>query len=106
MKEDILEQLVEDWLKAQGYFTRTNVKFKPSRGHADFHQQKDSVASDIDVLGFHPKREDPDSVVVVGCKSWQGGFPIRDMVSALTQQQERKFGNKPAWKHFRELVRP
>ena len=34
MKEDILEQLVDDYLKFNGFFTLHNVKFQPAlRGH-------------------------------------------------------------------------
>ena len=106
MKEDILEQLVEDWLQSRGYFTRANLKFKPSRHHVDYKSNMDSVASDIDVLGFHPRRTGPDAVLVVGCKSWQDGFGIGDMAHALVNDQNRKVGNKEAWKHFRELVIP
>jgi hypothetical protein len=29
MKEDVLEQLVDDYLMHQGYFTRHNIRFKP-----------------------------------------------------------------------------
>ena len=32
MKEDILEQLVDDYLQTEGYFTRHNLKFKPDPG--------------------------------------------------------------------------
>lgn len=32
-KEDILEQLVEEYLLHQGYFVRHNVKFLPRRDH-------------------------------------------------------------------------
>ncbi len=35
MKEDILEQLVDDYLQMRGYFTRHNVKFKPRTSHPD-----------------------------------------------------------------------
>ena len=28
MKEDILEQLVDDYLQAKGYFTRHNINFR------------------------------------------------------------------------------
>ena len=35
-KEDILEQIVEEYLIHQGYFVRHNVKFLPSAQHADF----------------------------------------------------------------------
>jgi hypothetical protein len=106
MKEDILEQLVEDWLQSQGYFTRANVKFKPRIDHPDFRSGRDSVASDIDVVGWHPKRTGVDAVFVVSCKSWQDGFSIRDMTNALLKSRDKLIGNKEAWKHFRELVEP
>jgi len=54
MKEDILEQLVDDWLQCRGYFTRHNLKFKPRRDRKDFEQRQDSVPSDIDVLAINP----------------------------------------------------
>jgi hypothetical protein len=106
MKQDILEQLVEDWLQAQGYFTRTNFPFKPGKSHLDYDSKKDSVASDIDVIGFHPAKSGPDRVKVVGCKAWQDGFEIEKMRQALVSNQNQIFGNKEAWKHFRELVNP
>ena len=34
MKEDVLEQVVEDYLQSRGYFTRHNVRFKPAPDHA------------------------------------------------------------------------
>jgi hypothetical protein len=52
MKEDILEQLVDDFLLAKGYFTRHNVKFKPRADHPEFIPKDDSNHSDIDVLGY------------------------------------------------------
>ncbi len=106
MKEDILEQLVEDWLQSRGYFTRANLKFKPSPNHPEYNSQKDNQASDIDVLGIHPHLTGADSVMVVGCKSWQDGFDIFGMVKALVSEPDRRVGNKEAWKHFRELVVP
>ncbi len=30
MKEDVLEQIVDDYLQLNGYFTVHNVRFKPS----------------------------------------------------------------------------
>ena len=71
MKEDILEQLVDDYLKFYGFFTLHNVKFQPARTHPEYVQKDDCVASDIDVVGFHPMREGVDRVWVVSCKSWQ-----------------------------------
>ena len=70
MKEDILEQLVDDYLKFNGFFTIHNVKFKPAESDPDYSRQHDCVASDIDVMGFHPLRRGSESVWVVGCKSW------------------------------------
>ena len=52
MKEDILEQLVDEYLMHKGYFTMHNVKFKPRSDHPDYIREKDAVASDIDVLAI------------------------------------------------------
>jgi hypothetical protein len=60
MKEDILEQLVDDYLKFNGFFTAHNVKFQPAKTHAEYIKKDDCVASDVDVIGFHPKREGTD----------------------------------------------
>lgn len=43
MKEDILEQLVDEYLQHQGYFTRHNVKFKPDVDHLEYNSQQDSL---------------------------------------------------------------
>ena len=53
-KEDILEQLVEEYLLHEGYFVRHNIKFLPRRDHPDFISKQDSNHSDIDVIGYHP----------------------------------------------------
>ena len=45
-KEDILEQLIEDFLVHRGYFVRHNVKFLPSNDHPDFKTRLDSNHSD------------------------------------------------------------
>ena len=104
MKEDILEQLVDDYLLAKGYFTRHNVKFKPRVDHPEFISKDDSNHSDIDVLGYHPLLSGTERVVAVSCKSWQGGFDVaaglRDIAS------NRRVSGREAWKRFRELVRP
>ena len=73
-KEDILEQLVEEFLIHRGYFVRHDVKCIPSKGHPDFISNEDSNQSDIDVLGFNPLLNGPERVWAVGCKSWQSGF--------------------------------
>ena len=104
MKEDILEQLVDDYLQSKGYFTRHNIKFKPRADHPDFVPKDDSNHSDIDVIGFHPRLSGPARVVAVSCKSWQGGFKVdaglRDIAT------NRRVSGRPAWKFFRELLRP
>ncbi|MBV9495514.1 MAG: hypothetical protein JOZ54_14790, partial [Acidobacteria bacterium] len=104
MKEDILEQVVDDYLQAKGYFTRHNLKFRPRADHALFVKNQDSNHSDIDVIGIHPRRSGVDAVVVVSCKSWQGGFDVEGWLSAL--EHNKTVSGREAWKHLRELVRP
>ena len=104
MKEDILEQLVDDYLKFNGFFTIHNVKFRPSRAHPDYIKAADCVASDVDVVGFHPMRTGDDRVWVVSCKSWQMGFDPKDRISAIENEKVRE--GRPAWQGFRELVKP
>ncbi|MCP4250213.1 MAG: hypothetical protein GY778_24480 [bacterium] len=104
MKEDILEQLVDDYLQAQGYFTRHNLKFLPRKNHPDFDGKQDSNHSDIDVLGYHPGLPGPDRVMVVSCKSWQSGFPVHAIIDELENDKARS--GRPTWKAFRELLRP
>jgi hypothetical protein len=103
-KEDILEQVVEEYLLHQGFFVRHNVKFLPRRNHIEFIASQDSNHSDIDVLGYHPHREGPDKVFVVSCKSWQGGFRPSHWIDAI--QHHKKINGREAWKSFRELVAP
>lgn len=103
-KEDILEQLVEEYLLHEGYFVRHNLKFKPQANHPDFDSKKDSNHSDIDVIGYHPRKTGLDKVIVVSCKSWQSGF---NTAKELKNIQENKFvSGKDAWRRFRELVVP
>jgi hypothetical protein len=73
-KEDILEQIVEEYLIHKGYFVQHNIKFLPRKGHPDFVSNQDSNHSDIDVIGFHPTLQGDKKILVVSCKSWQGGF--------------------------------
>jgi len=62
MKEDILEQLVDDYLQTKGYFTRHNIKFEPDRSHPDYAVRKDDNHSDIDVIGYNLRKEAADRV--------------------------------------------
>ncbi len=73
-KEDILEQIVEEYLVHKGYFVQHNIKFLPRKDHPDFVLNKDSNHSDIDVLAIHPRLSGPEAVMAVSCKSWQSGF--------------------------------
>ena len=104
MKEDILEQLVDDWLQSRGYFTRHNLKFKPRPDHQNFDQRQDSVPSDIDVLAVNPLIKGPERVIVVSCKSWQAGFDVRAKIAEIEENKIRS--GREVWRGFRELVRP
>jgi hypothetical protein len=104
MKEDILEQVVDDYLQARGYFTRHNIKFKPRSKHRAFAKGADSVSSDIDVIGVNPHRRGAAKVWVVTCKSWQIGFNARSRLKAL--RENKIVGGREFWRAFRELVKP
>lgn len=101
MKEDILEQLVDEYLQHQGYFTRHNIKFRPDAAHAEYDSQQDSSSSDIDVIGIHPNLHGPERVMVVTCKSWQGGFRPQYWVTAI--EQNKTVNGRDAWRAFREI---
>lgn len=104
MKEDILEQMVDEYLQHNGYFTRHNLKFRPAKEHADYNMRADAVHSDIDVIGFHPLKRGADRAVAVSCKSWQQGFNPQYMCDAI--EQDKDVGGRKAWMGFRELTRP
>lgn len=101
MKEDILEQLVEDYFQRRGYFTRHNVKFRPQKKHKDYAKKDDCVHSDIDVLGYNPLEHGAERVVAVTCKSWQSGFSLAKLKET---PETSKLAGRPMWKHFRELM--
>lgn len=110
MKEDILEQLVEDWIVSKdGWFVKHNVKFRPDTKHRDYNSKKDSVHSDIDILGFSNKENGKSRVIVVTCKSWQSGFNPKKWLTDLEKEpvyneRSKKFNSREKWKYFRELV--
>lgn len=104
MKEDVLEQVVDDYLQFKGYFTIHNVRFRPRTDHPDYVSQQDSVASDVDVVGYNPNLEGVDRVVVVSCKSWQAGFDATAKPAEL--RGEKKSPKRETWRHFRELWVP
>jgi len=102
MKEDILEQIVDEHLNLRGYFTLANVKYKPAPGDAGYDSQQDSVPSDIDVIGFHPEKSGPEKVVVVSCKSWQDGFWIDWELDYI--ENNKSFAGRERWRTYRELA--
>ena len=103
-KEDILEQVVEDYLLHKGYFVQHNLKFRPRKDHPDFIPKEDSNHSDIDVIGYHPRKSGDKKVLVISCKSWQGGFNPALELDAIVNGKVRR--GRPAWKAFRELTQP
>lgn len=102
MKEDILEQLVEEYLQHRGYFTRHNDKFKPDPRRSDHVMASDAVHSDIDVLAINPRLRGADRVWAVSCKSWQGGFSPAWWMESFARGQKRS--GRETWKTFRELT--
>lgn len=103
-KEDILEQIVEEFLIHHGYFVQHNVKFLPRRTHSEFVLNKDANHSDIDVIGFNPHKHGPQRVWAVSCKSWQSGFRPVGTIKAINER--KKISGREAWKSFRELSVP
>ena len=103
-KEDILEQIVEEYLIHEGYFVQHNLKFCPRPGCSGYERSKDSNHSGIDVIGFNPKRRGDKKVVAVSCKSWQGGFRFAYHLDAI--RQGKVVNGRPAWQAFRELTVP
>ena len=103
-KEDILEQVVEEYLLHKGYFVQHNLKFLPRKDHPDFIGNEDSNHSDIDVIGYHPRKSREKKILVVSCKSWQGGFNPTSELDAIVNGKVRR--GRPAWKAFRELTQP
>lgn len=45
-KEDILEQIVEEYLVHKGYFVQHNLKFLPRKDQPDFVTNQDSLTRD------------------------------------------------------------
>jgi hypothetical protein len=104
MKEDVLEQIVDDYLQFEGYFMTHNVRFQPSKEHALFVGNQDRVSSDVDVVGYHPHRTGVDRVMVVTCKPWQAGFNPGVMLAEL--REDKGNPNRETWRLFRELWIP
>src|SRR5690606_16925095 len=103
MKEDILEQMVDEYLQHKGYFTRHNIKFRPAADHAEYDTRQDAVHSDIDVIGIHPRLDGARRVIVVSCKSWQSGFRPEYWIDAIAKN--KVVSGREAWRGFRELTK-
>ena len=101
MKEDVLEQIVDDYLQMQGYFTTHNVRFRPNAGDDGYDARLDSVASDVDVVGLHPMRDGHERVAVVSCKAYQTGFYADRFLAQLRGDAPNP--KRPRWMSFREL---
>ena len=106
MKEDILEQIAEDYYtKKEGLFTKHNLKFRPSGKDKSYISKNDSVHSDIDIIAIDTK--DPKKIIVVSCKSWQTGINLTRYKSsiekAIKTQPEKVTGKRGDWCLFREL---
>lgn len=108
MKEDILEQIVDDWLLANGsIFTKSNIKFRPDNLALGYAKKSDSNHSDIDILAVHLNKRGKNAVTVVTCKSWHNGFDPQDLVKCFTTiEGNTKRGGREAWRFFRELIIP
>ena len=104
MKEDILEQLCEEYLQMIGYFTVCNVKFQPDKSDPDYEMQQDAVASDVDVIGFDPRKSGPEQVMVCSCKSWQEGFFPKWEIKQI--ERKKIILGREAWRHYSELCSP
>lgn len=104
MKEDILEQAVDDWFLSQtGTFTKHNIKFKPSKEDPEFKKGSDAVNSDIDILAVHTNRRKVEKVSVVSCKSWQSGFSPEVWYKKL-KDKKSVVNRRDSWRYFREVA--
>lgn len=99
MKEDILEQLVDDYLMHQGYFTQHNIRYRPSKDDPGYDARTDSNRSDIDILALHPTKRGTAKVVTVTCKSWIRGFNPASKAREVLENRRVRL-------RFRELAIP
>jgi hypothetical protein len=103
-KEDILEQIVEEYLTHRGYFVQHNIKYRPSKTAVGYNSKADSVHSDIDVLGYNPVKKGPNRVVAVTIKSWQEGFDFRSVLNQI--ESNKVVAGKASQLRYRELCIP
>lgn len=103
-KEDVLEQIVEEYLQHNGYFVQHNVKFCPRADHPDWNRKQDRNYSDIDVLGYNPRLTGAEKVVAVSSKSCQNGFRPSNIIGAISNGT--KVDGREVWRAYRELTIP
>jgi hypothetical protein len=105
MTEDVLEQVVDDWLRRQGYFTRTNVRFGPGKGDDGYVTKEHNQMSDMDVVAINPTAAPgPRRTLAISCKAMQNGFSPNRWLDAA--HADRVYNGKLARKHLRELWDP
>ena len=105
MTEDVLEQVIDDLLRRNGYFTMTNVRYGPRAGDDEYNAKLHNQPSDIDVLGVNPTKPGLDRVIAVSCKAMQTGFSPNRWLAAANKGG-RYQGRTDAAKHLRELWDP
>lgn len=103
-KEDILEQIVEEYLIHQGYFVQRNIKYRPDRHDPEYQSKKDSVHSDIDVLAFNPCEAPGSQVLAFNIKSYQNGFDFKAVIDQI--ESNKVVRGREAILGFRELCIP
>jgi hypothetical protein len=70
----------------------------------DYHAQCSAHCSDVDVVGYHPRRQGVDRVFVVSRKAWQAGFDATAKLAEL--RGKKKNPKRETWRHVRELWVP
>ena len=103
-KEDILEQIVEEYLIHRGYFVQRNIKYRPDTADPDYQSKKDSVHSDIDVLAFNPCKKGHKRVLVFNIKSYQSGFDFKAVINRINSNGD--INGRKAHLSYRELCIP
>jgi len=99
MVNDILEQIAEDYFRDLGYFTQHNIKYRPNKKGPAY-----AVHSDIDILGMHPHKKGIGKVIVVSCKSWQGGLNIESYLKLFKRNPRSERRAKSVKRTFQELL--
>lgn len=103
-KEDILEQIVEEYLIHKGYFVQRNIKYRPDQSDPEYVSKEDSVRSDIDVLAFHPREKGAKRVLAFNIKSYQTGFDFKSVIAQI--EAGGKINGRSAHLSYREFCIP